>query len=203
MVQNSTACSGTGKAPEHRYKRFLIFTILALALFSLLQAQNIIKSRGKNEGRHDRRNKLSDLGCFPRHVPLHAIPGFRYGAICSLAPSLQPVRAIVAQNDAAAHSPALPSREDTAQVLPGTCLISRHIGPVTYPASQFRNNVGGHVAATTLCKRTLRRTGLRGSETLKYESDEPEGEASGRPTADLDGGLGSSLLFADRLKMVQ
>lgn len=130
MVRNSTACSGTGKAPEHRYKRFLIFTILAPALLSLLQAQNIIKNRGRNEGRHDRRNKLSDLGCFPRHVPMHAIPGFRYGAICSLAPSLQPVRAIVAQNDAAAHSHALPSREDTAQLLPGTCLISPYTGKV-------------------------------------------------------------------------
>jgi len=46
---------------------------MALALLFLLQAQNIIKNGGKNEGRHDRRNKLSDLGCFPRHVPLHAI----------------------------------------------------------------------------------------------------------------------------------
>ena len=82
MVQNSAACSGKGKVPEHGYRLFLIFTILALALLSLLQAQDIIKNRGKNEGRHDRRNKKRpDLSRFPWPVPLHAIPGFRYGAI--------------------------------------------------------------------------------------------------------------------------
>jgi hypothetical protein len=42
MVQDFTACSATGKAPEHGYKLFLIFTILALALLSLVQAQDMM-----------------------------------------------------------------------------------------------------------------------------------------------------------------